>query len=143
MRILYLFTVIYAALILTGCGSSMQNPPAVRIATQTTTITPPCLYRRHKNPLQVSLITKAKPDRPYQVLGIATVSKFNVVGIKRQVATIRDIMRKFAASMDGDALIDIKTTDKTISGTIIAYQENYNLLVNSQGRSEQGTAISS
>lgn len=139
MRILYLFTVIYAALILTGCVDSIQNPPAAHIATQSTTITPPC--HRYKNPLQVSLITHAKPDRPYQVLGVATVSKFNVVGIKRQEATIRDIMRKFAAQMDGDALIDIKITDNTISGTIIAYKKDFNLR-DSQGRAMRQAALS-
>jgi hypothetical protein len=122
MRILYLFTVIYAALILTGCGRSVQNPPAVVISEQKTTITPPC-SKRHRSLQQVSLITKPIVNRPYKVLGIATVSKYNVAGFKRQEATIRDIMREFAASMGGDALINIKTDEKTISGTIIAYQE--------------------
>jgi hypothetical protein len=122
MRLLYLFTVIYAALILTGCDRSMQNPPAVVIQTQTSTITPPC-HKHHKNLQQVSLITKSSIDRPYKVLGVATVSKYNIAGFKRQEATIRDIMREFAASMGGDALINIKTDDKTISATIIEFQE--------------------
>jgi hypothetical protein len=126
MRLLYLFAVIYAALILTGCDRSMQNPPAVVIQTQTTTIIPPCA-RHHRNLQQVSLITKPSIDRPYKVVGKATVSKYNVAGFKRQEATIRDIMREFAASMGGDALINIQTDDKTISATIIAYQEK-NLL---------------
>jgi hypothetical protein len=122
MRLLYLFTMVNAALIVSGCNYSMQNPPATVIRTQTTTIIPPC-HKTHKNLQQISLMTKPVINRPYEVLGQATVSKFNAGGVKRQEATIRDLMREFAASMDGDALIDIKTDDNNISATVIAYKK--------------------
>lgn len=124
MRILYLFGVINAALILTACATP-NHPPAVETSTETTTITPPACHH-HKEPMNVSVVTKPLPPatvrRPYQVLGTATVSKYNVVGVKRQEATIRDIMRNMAASLEGDALIDIKTDDQTVSATVIAYK---------------------
>jgi hypothetical protein len=122
MRILYLFSVIYAALILSSCATT-PHPPAVETSTETTTITPPCPHH-HKDPINVSVFTKPPQlNRPYQVVGKATVSKFNVAGVKRQEATIRDIMRKMAASVDGDALIDIKANEQTVSATVIAYKE--------------------
>ena len=120
MRILYLLTLIYAALILSGCAHTPTHP-AVEVSTETTTVTPPACHH-HKNPQQVSLVTHSKLQRQYQVIGKVSVSKWNVVGIKRQEATIRDIMRQMAASMDGDALIDIKSENDSISGTIIAYK---------------------
>ena len=51
----------------------------------------------HKDPINVSFLTIVKPDRPYQVLGKANVAKYNPVGIKRQEATLRDLMREQAA----------------------------------------------
>jgi hypothetical protein len=113
MRTLYLLTIIYIALITAACTTTSYKP-----TTQTTTpkVSP-------RDPLNVSLLTKEKPARPYTVLGKTTISKFNVAGIKRQEAIMRDIMRQRAAALNGDAVIDVKNNDKEISATVIAYKE--------------------
>jgi hypothetical protein len=122
MRILYLLGIIYIALIVSSCATPPYRPAAV-VSTEKTTVTPTC-SSHHKDPLSVSLLNISSPDRPYQVLGEARVSKYNIVGIKRQEATIRDIMRNLAASLNGDAVINIKNNDdQTISATVIAYKQ--------------------
>jgi hypothetical protein len=120
MRILYLPTIIYIVLFITACATPSNHPPVV-VSTETTTVTPEC--HGSKDPLAVSMLTISKPDRPYQVVGKAIVSRYNIAGIKRQEATIRDILRELAASLNGDALIDFKNDGKTITATVIAYKQ--------------------
>lgn len=77
-----------------------------------------------KNPITVSLYTKGtKPHQSYKVIGLETVSKYNHVGIKRQEANIRDTMRKLAAAMGGDAIINLKYSNKKVQGTVISFDK--------------------
>jgi hypothetical protein len=76
-----------------------------------------------KNPLAVAVYAKPQPIKaPYTVLGKATISKYNPGGIKRQEACLHDSLRSLAASMGGDAVINVSKDDKTMTGTVIAYQ---------------------
>jgi hypothetical protein len=79
---------------------------------------------KEKNPLTVAMYThRQKPSDPYKILGTETISKFNYNGIKRQIAIIHDAMRNLAAKMGGDAIINIAHDDKTVTGTVITYQD--------------------
>ncbi len=69
---------------------------------------------------------KQSPTTPYTILGKAIISKYNSRGIKRQEACIRDAMRNLAATMGGDAVINLNKDDKTVTGTVIAYQSEKN-----------------
>lgn len=115
MKTLYLLVTIYIALILSGC--STQSPTTI-ITTQTTKTTQ---YHHHRDELNVSFLPKDKASTPYHVLGKAEVAKYNVAGVKRQEATIKDLMREQVASVKGDAIINIKNSDKVVSGTIISF----------------------
>ncbi len=125
MRTLYLLIVIYAALIVSGCTVTRTPVPPTSYAKPTPTSEPYTTYHchHHKDPVNVSFLNRNIPNRPYKVLGVAEVSKFNTEGIKRQDATIRDLMREQAASLDGDAIIDIKNDDKKITATVIAFKK--------------------
>lgn len=92
-----------------------------------TTEKKPIELSRHdvnKNPLSVTLYTgKRNPNKPYIILGKESVSKFNRVGIKRQEANIRDAMRHVAATLGGDAVINISHDANSVTGTVIAYEK--------------------
>jgi hypothetical protein len=117
MRTLYLLIVINVALI-SACTST--NNTLLTDPQPQTKATPKV---HHKDPINVSLYPGIKePARPYKVLGKTSVSKFNPVGIKRQEATIRDLMREDAVSLGGDAVIALTHGEKEISGTVISYE---------------------
>lgn len=118
MRTLYLLVVINVVLILSSCATNHYPATPVEPAPETA---PECHH--HKDPVAVSFLKTGTFSRPYTVLGKTEVSRFNTVGIKRQEATIRDLMREQAASLDGDAIIDMKHDDKMITATVIAYQK--------------------
>jgi hypothetical protein len=120
MRISNLFMVSCVCLSLMGCASvNTHNTPA----SQPTTPTP--THHKKKNPIEVSVYNNGKnPSSPYTIIGEAKVSNYNRVGIKRQDAVIHDAMRTVAASMGGDAIIDIKRTNKSVMGKVIAYHAN-------------------
>ncbi len=115
MKISYLLVAIMSFALL-GC-SSMQTHNQVQKSSAATPIP-----QKNKNPMTVSVFTNGRnPSIPYSIVGRASVSQYNMAGNKRQEAIIHDAMRSAAASMGGDAIINIKRSDKTVSGTVIAY----------------------
>ncbi len=97
---------------LTGANPAIEAPPKPRCP-------PP--KKPAKNPMNVSIYNVNKPHRPYKVLAAATASKYNLGGIKRQKASIHDTLRKIAAAVGGDAIIDLKDDTQTVTGKIITY----------------------
>jgi hypothetical protein len=83
---------------------------------------PPPKKSTAKNPMNVSIYHSNNPlKRPYKILAVGTVSKYNLSGIKRQQASIHDTLRKIAAAVGGDAIIDLKSDNQTVTGKIITY----------------------
>jgi hypothetical protein len=117
MRTLYLLIVINLTLILTSCAHAPQSYSM----DSEDEVAPPCHH--HKDPVNVSFLKTVAPDRPYRVLGQAQVARYSISGVKRQEATVRDLMREQAASLDGDAVVNIRKTDKMITATVIAYKK--------------------
>lgn len=113
MKRLYLLILIYIGLSLSGCATNNKS---------ITPNNPNTLAK--KDPISVTFYTHGqKPTDKYTIIGKGTISKFNVGGIKRQTATLHDAMRNLAASMGGDAIINIEHDDKSITATVIAYQK--------------------
>ena len=120
MRTLYLLNFIFIALFLSACAAN--NDTLATDKPDPALITPPQCHHHH-DPLHVSFLTNENPNHPYQIVGQAKVSKYNVAGVKRQAATVHDIMRELAASLDGDAIINIKHDDRTVTATVISYKK--------------------
>lgn len=127
MKTIYILIAIFIISILTGCATSKTSTPA---NTPAASVKKPAALTEHamkKNPITVAFYTGAsKPEKPYIVLGKETVSKYNKVGIKRQEAHIRDAMRHIAATLGGDAVINISHDANSVTGTIIAYKDTNN-----------------
>lgn len=116
MRSLYLVIVISIGILCVSCSTSNQPQKNIKTASTATS---------QKNPLNVSLYKNTPAiNHKYKVIGEETVSKFNKAGIKRQIAHIHDAMRKKAASMGGDAVINITHDNDKVTGTVIAYEDN-------------------
>lgn len=77
-----------------------------------------------KNPNTVSLYLSDKtPHRAYRVIGVATVSKYNLLGHHREDATIHAMMKNLAASIGGDGVINLDTHMDPVKANIIAFQK--------------------
>lgn len=111
-----LFLTISIVLFLTGCATRTCCDQTAK-ANRSESI--------KKNPISVAFYKEnEKPTAPYKVIGKETISKYNFAGIKRQEANIHDAMRNLAASMGGDAIIDVVHDDKTVSGTVIGFDNS-------------------
>ncbi len=127
MRTLALFiTSITIALLITSCANKAQNPTQVAsnfIQRQTIVAITNETYPA-KNPLQVALYRNDQsPHVPYRIIGVATVSKFNLFGTERQNVTLNTMMKKLAASIGGDGLINVKTDEDAMQARVIAFQK--------------------
>lgn len=77
-----------------------------------------------KNPKIVALFeSHSKPLSPYRIIGFAKVSKYNLLGFKRQDQTVQNMMKELAASVGGDALIDIGYNNDQLEGKVIQFQK--------------------
>jgi len=120
-------TVIALALILGGCSCTGPGPTSTQMATN-------FIKRQHvlattkekypaKNPHAVALYTsEQKPLMPYRIIGVATVSKYNLLGMHRQEDTVHEMMRNLAASIGGDGIINVSNHGDSMQASVIAFQ---------------------
>lgn len=122
MKASYLF-VVALCFALASCSSINAEQPTNSQAQNAVKNTPPIQKcKKKKNPMDVSFYTREMIPPSYKVVGKASVSQYNAGGSKRAEAMIHDAMGNVAASMGGDAIINIKRNDKIVTGTVIAYQ---------------------
>lgn len=118
MRTLYL-TILCISVFLSSCTSYTDIDHVNSLPKNT----PQKSKVMKKNPIAVTFYKKGeRPPLPFKVLGKEVVSKYNLVGVKRQEASIHDAMRKLAANLGGDAVIDVNHDEKSVSGIVIAFQ---------------------
>src|SRR5438128_1039876 len=124
MRMLHFL--IIGAFLLEGCSTTGQSSTQLasnfiqrqHVATISKDKYPP------KNPRNIALYNAInKPMMPYRIIGVATVARHNIIGLNREDTTINDMMKKLAASVGGDGLININEGRNGIEGTIIQYQK--------------------
>jgi len=61
--------------------------------------------------------------RPYRIIGKETISRYNLIGFERQTKILQDLMKSLAASMGGDAVINITSDKMKIEGTVISFEK--------------------
>lgn len=128
MKKLPLLVIASLSLILSACSSISEQQPVDALTGKPDNLKPypipHCPAPKKKNPINVSIYTKEiHLTHPYKVIGLETVSKYNVVGIKRQEGNIKDTMRTIAAAMGGDAIINLKYEKHVVRGTVITYKD--------------------
>ena len=75
-----------------------------------------------KNPQKIFLFTsKEPPHAAYRIIGKAKVSKYDGFGVARK--DLHDRIKKLAASIGGDGLIDYQNNVDSIEANVIAFQK--------------------
>lgn len=126
MKKLHLLTSILISSMLYGCTSHVQSNTQMAtnfIQRQQVTSTTQENFSP-KNPNTVALYTKEKePHTAYRVIGVAKVSKYNMLGMQRQEATLHEMVRNLAASIGGDGVININQTHDGLEANVIKFQK--------------------
>ena len=77
-----------------------------------------------KNPRLITLYANDQsPHTAYRVIGIATVSKHNLLGMERREPLLKNMMKNLAASVGGDGLIEVKNKNDAIEAQVIQFQK--------------------
>lgn len=61
--------------------------------------------------------------RPYRIIGKETVSRYNVLGMERQPRSLDELLRRHAASMGGDAVMNISKDSQKVEATVISFEK--------------------
>lgn len=132
MKRLYLLMAIFIAFTLSSCASTTNTEASTPDCKTCNQNKPQKVHKKTnksiscsmKNPISVQVYASgAKLNHPYVVLGKESISKFNAGGIKRQDACIHDALRNLAASLGGDAVINVTRDDTHVTGTIVAFEK--------------------
>ena len=124
MRTFYLIIITSGLALLTSCTSTRTTTQmAANFINRQTIVTTTKETYPPKNPKHIALYTNEhKPLTPYRIIGVATISKHNFFGGKRQAETLNSMMKNLAASIGGDALIQTNVNNETIKVNIIQFQ---------------------
>lgn len=118
--------IVIAALLTQSCSSTGQPPTQVAanfINREKITIITHDKYPA-KNPRTVAMYKNENTlSLPYRVIGVATVAKHNILGMKRNDSTIHDMMKKLAASIGGDGIINMDNSKEKVEAKVIAFQK--------------------
>lgn len=126
MRMPNLIIVSAIAMLIGGCTTTGQSGTQVAAnfihrqnVIPTTSETYPA-----KNPQTVAVYSKEhKPLTPYRIIGEATISKYNLLGMQRQENTLNKMMKSLAASMGGDGIMNVSMNNDHMKASIIQYQK--------------------
>lgn len=125
MRPLYAIILSVPVVLLIGCASTNRctTQLASNYFNQQNIVATTKEYYPPKNPKHIALYSEAyMPLAPYRIIGIATVSKYNLIGTLREQETLDVMMKNLAASIGGDALIKIANTDNNVKAHVIQFQ---------------------
>lgn len=121
-----LLTTIMLTLLLSSCANSNCTPAqaASNLIQRQQVVATTKEHYPSKNPQAVAIYNDDEsPVTAYRVIGIATISKYNLLGVQRQNNTMNAMMKDLAASMGGDGLINVSENDEAMQAHIIAYQK--------------------
>ena len=95
-----------ALLLMMGCATE-------RVMTTTSKQFPPT------NPDAVKIYLTANPNTPFEEIGRVSVDKYSMMGTSRSGDVIYKNLREKAASIGGDAIINITEDFASMSGVVI------------------------
>lgn len=126
MRMSYpLLTVMVIAYLLAGCATHGQSTTQIAsnfIKRQQILATTKKQYLPKSPHAIVFYPPHSKPLMPYRIIGIARVSKYNLIGLPRQDDTLQVMMKNLAASIGGDGVIHLSNQGDEIQAHVIVFQ---------------------
>lgn len=112
--------------LLTGCTTKGQSTTQLatnflqrqHITSTTDEIYPP------KNAKTVAVFTNEKaPISAYRIIGVAKISKYNMLGLPRPSSTMNEMMKKLAASIGGDGIMNVSNNEEGMEAKVIAFHK--------------------
>jgi len=112
------------AFTLTACTASYKPHSTAKIKHGEMIVSYTTIPHKSKSATAVAIYSKASlVNHPYRVIGQETVSRYNLIGMERKPLTVNHIMKDLAASIGGDAIMDVTEDGTRVEGTIISFEK--------------------
>jgi hypothetical protein len=126
MRRKLLITILISQVLLTGCTTT-NSPTQIAsnlINRQNIDTSVEKTYPA-KKPQDVKVYSyNQQPKQGYEVIGVASVYKKNILGVERKDETIKTMMQTLAAKIGGDGLVDFVHQRDKIQASVITYPKS-------------------
>lgn len=126
MRISQCFAIASFTILLSACASQGRSPTQLcsNFINQQDVVSTSNAEYPVKNPQRVALYPDAdSPHAPYRVIAVASVSRRNLLGMKRSNTQMQTMMKQLAANMGGDGLINVSDNPDKMKAHVIAFQK--------------------
>lgn len=126
MRISQCLVITSVVALLSACASQGQSPTQLcsNFINQQDVISTTTGEYPAKSPQTVALYKNSNsPHAPYRIIAVASVSRRNLLGMERSDATMQGMMKKLAANMGGDGLINVSSNNTDLKAHVIAFQK--------------------
>ena len=127
MRKSFFFYVFCFAFALSACTTT-QTSPSIQASTKVKHGENLISYVTHRHQAKPGNTVAFYPhesavEHPYRIIGKETISRFNFIGMERQSKTLHELMKSLAASMGGDAVVNISADTQKVEGTVISFEK--------------------
>ncbi len=126
MRISQSLAIVSISIFLNACASSGQSPTRLCSNFLNRQDVIPTTNNEYpaKNPQTVALYqNNNSPHAPYRIIAMASVSRHNLLGMKRSDVEMQTMMKQLAANLGGDGLINMSNDPENLKAHVIAYQK--------------------
>jgi hypothetical protein len=79
-------------------------------------------WRKEENSAPQRLCVSEKPNVPYEEIGRVSVDKYNNLSLPRSSDEMNAAMKQQAASIGGNAIIDVTEDFASMSGVVVAFK---------------------
>ncbi len=127
MRKLFIVSAFCFAFALNGCATTSEAPGkraknSLKNGEVRITYLTPKHQAKHQH--GVAFYSKSSHVKhPYRIIGKESISRYDFIGLERQSKTVDDLLKSLAASMGGDAVINITADSQKVEGTVISFEK--------------------
>jgi hypothetical protein len=116
--------ILFVVILLEGCATSKSTRFSSKLLNNQGVVAITKKRYPPKRPTDVAFYApQQKPNQPYRVIGMAKVFKRSLLGATKSEQELHETIKKLAASIGGDAVMNFHDTGRSLEGHVIKFEK--------------------